>query len=348
MKLLLMPSLFLLMACQNTTSSESTPLTTSFLSGLSSRHTLPGVGSALIQDGQYKNLSVTGVRKYGAPDLITTTDTFHLGSCTKAMTATLAAMMVEEGKLNWNSTLSELFPELNVHADLQNVTFDMLLAHRSGLTGNNFSATRALVAKNLLESAPEFSPGTYNYSNAGYIIVGHILEKLGHDTWEALISDRLFSPLDMSSCGFGVNGANEPWGHQIVNGILKVMNLDNMSTFGPAGTVRCSMNDWGKFLQMHLKGFNGESGLLSVASFQKLHTLYPASGSVYTYGGWMRVERAWAGGPALTHAGSNTYNYSNVWIAPRKKAVLMSVTNVGGDDAFQALDETISHMIKEI
>jgi hypothetical protein len=52
-----------------------------------------------------------GVRKRGTAERITIADQFHLGSCTKAMTATLVAMLVEEGKLNWTTTLGELFAD---------------------------------------------------------------------------------------------------------------------------------------------------------------------------------------------------------------------------------------------
>src|SRR5207244_9735123 len=60
---------------------------------------------------------------------------FHLGSCTKAMTATLVAMLVEEGKLNWITTLGELFVDTvkPMHPAWEKVTLRQVLAHRAGL-----------------------------------------------------------------------------------------------------------------------------------------------------------------------------------------------------------------------
>ena len=55
---------------------------------------------------------VAGVRKRGTAERITLNDRFHLGSCTKAMTVTLVAMLVEEGKLNWTTTLAKFLPPL--------------------------------------------------------------------------------------------------------------------------------------------------------------------------------------------------------------------------------------------
>src|SRR4029079_19319436 len=62
-------------------------------------------------------------------------DRFHLGSCTKAMTATLVAMLVEEGKLNWTTTLGELFADTvkPMHPGWEKVTLRQVLAHRASL-----------------------------------------------------------------------------------------------------------------------------------------------------------------------------------------------------------------------
>src|SRR6185312_14946076 len=72
---------------------------------------LPELGVLVLHDGVIRQ-SVSGVRKWGDPTPGQVTDRFHLGSCTKAMTATVLALFVERGQLRWNATLAELFPEL--------------------------------------------------------------------------------------------------------------------------------------------------------------------------------------------------------------------------------------------
>src|SRR3954466_14976518 len=76
-----------------------------------------------------------GVRKGGTAERITLDDRFHLGSCTKAMTATLVAMLVEEGRLNCTTTLGELFADTMtpMHPAWEKVTLQQVLAHRAGL-----------------------------------------------------------------------------------------------------------------------------------------------------------------------------------------------------------------------
>src|SRR5215470_14160319 len=64
-----------------------------------------GMAAAVLRGERIIAQGVAGVRKRGSAERVTLDDRFHLGSCTKAMTATLVAMLVEEGKLNWTTTL---------------------------------------------------------------------------------------------------------------------------------------------------------------------------------------------------------------------------------------------------
>src|SRR3974390_1003307 len=68
-----------------------------------------GMAAAALQGERIIAQGGAGVRKRGSAERITLDNQFHLGSCTKAMTATLVAMFVENGKLNWTTTLGELF-----------------------------------------------------------------------------------------------------------------------------------------------------------------------------------------------------------------------------------------------
>ena len=64
-----------------------------------------GMVAAVLRGERIIAQGAAGVRKRGIAERITLNDRFHLGSCTKAMTATLVAMLAEEGKLNWTTTL---------------------------------------------------------------------------------------------------------------------------------------------------------------------------------------------------------------------------------------------------
>ena len=91
---------------------------------------------------------VAGVRVARGSSEVERDDAFHIGSCTKAMTATLVGMAVEEGKLRWDMTLSEALPEIagEMHEQYKGVTIAQLLRHRSGMA----SFTKGAAAENSL------------------------------------------------------------------------------------------------------------------------------------------------------------------------------------------------------
>ena len=141
-------------------------------------------------------------------------DRFHLGSNTKSMTATLAGMLVEEGRLGWGSTVGEVLgrevPGLS--RSLAGATLAQLLSHASGipgdtedmlalyLNGNPFDYNppalrlRTLAAwKHHVVTVPEGSP--FQYSNFGYVLAGSMIEKAAGTPWEELMYERIFVPI---------------------------------------------------------------------------------------------------------------------------------------------------------
>jgi len=85
---------------------------------------------------------------------------------------------------------------------------------------------------------------------------------------------------------------------------------------------------------------------LGPQSFLKLHSKH-GNQSNYCCGGLIFIERGIAGENAFNHAGSNTMNYCNIWIVLTKNIAFISVTNIGGNDAFKATDELTIEAIKQ-
>ena len=154
----------------------------------------------------------------------------------------------------------------------------------------------------------------------------------------------------MSSAGFGPPvGATrlaEPWGHSILDDAFEPTppgpDADNPPAIGPAGTVHASVADLVSYYQAHLRGAMGVPSLFSPDAFQVLHQ--PAPGSAYACG-WGVTERAWAGGTAYQHSGSNNLWYADVWLAPSKGFGILVVTNAGGPRAEAATDDAASMLI---
>ena len=116
------------------------------LEAIRRKHDLPALAGAMVTSDGLTGAGAVGVRKYGCNVAVSVEDQFHLGSNNKAMTATMLATLVEEGKLSWNTTLEEVFPELaqKMQPAYGRVTLEQLLAHRAGFTsaswprGENF------------------------------------------------------------------------------------------------------------------------------------------------------------------------------------------------------------------
>lgn len=342
----------------------STEGTSQILETIRKKHDLPALAVTVVKEGKICDRAAVGVRKYGDPTPVTINDQFHIGSCTKSMTATLAAMLIEEGKLRWDSTIAEVLPELKGKMDKQyeTVTVEQLMEHRGGVPGQPPPAAwskawqqigtpteqrREFIAA-VLSKPPEAAPDTkFIYSNQGYAIVGVMLEKITGKPWEKLITERLFQPLKMKSAGFGVPGAigkvDQPWGHVRQGGEIKPVQSDNPPAIGPAGTVHCSLEDMARYTMIHLGHGQGDA-FLKPESFRRLHA--PPDGADYACG-WGVVKRGWAGGKALSHAGSNTMWYLVMWLAPEKNFSVVAATNIAGNDAEKGCDEVAAAMIKK-
>lgn len=321
---------------------------------------VPAMAMAVVTSEGIKYVGAVGVRKRGSDTAVALGDLWHLGSCTKAMTATMIAQLVERGRLKWDTTLADYFPEFAGQMDpaYRKITLSLLLSHRSGLPanlnlmkyrGDDVTKLRLQTVSEYLATKPESAPGSrYLYSNLGYVIAGAILEKASGKSWEQYMTEELFRPLHMSSAGFGGTGTpgkiDQPWPH-FSNGEPASTNgptVDNPPVYGPPGRVHCTIQDWAKFIQDQLRGTRGESALLKAQSYESLVT--PPAGN-YAFG-WFVLERAWAGGRAFNHVGDNTMNCADVWIAPKKDFAILVCVNQGGDKALQASDAAVAAMLE--
>ena len=344
-----------------------------------SSNPLPALAAIVFDDQKVIASGAIGVRKFGDPTLVTIEDSFHLGSCTKAMTATLAARIVERGEISWTTTVKEALSLQNVDSALENITLLELMSHNAGMPaslknqppglwkylyynntwqkGAKGRADRLKVAELLFSATPAQAVGSYKYSNAGFMIAGAMLEAATDTEWEDLMRTELFKPLGMKNCGFGPaarpDKVDQPWPHKLGNDkpllvtplIRAPESWDNPRSLGPAGTVSCTISDWAKFGQLHL----GDGGdYISTESMLKLHEVRNASARSAL--GWFSYKRSWAGGTALTHTGSNLFNFAIVWISPTKKKGVMVATNIGDGKTrgkiFKILDGVVWQLIQ--
>jgi CubicO group peptidase (beta-lactamase class C family) len=325
------------------------------------RHLVQGLVCAIVGKEGVRDIGAAGVRRKGAPEAITADDRMHLGSCTKAFTATLAAALVADGTLSWSSTVGEVLGASipAMHDDWRAVTLEQLLRHRGGAPKeppagawraafactDSPRACRAAFLGALCSGKPTEAAGTFVYSNQGYALAGHMLEVKAGKEYEVLLAERVLAPLGIARAGFGPPKRTEeasPWGHDEQG---MPFDIDNPNAIAPAGTLHMPLREWGKFIAFHLgaappKGLEGAATQLA-----RLHGR--ASTDPFEALGWRTTNREW-GGAVLTHAGSNSKWFCVAWLAPEKGFAVIAAVNQGGDRAQRACDEACSALIRTL
>ncbi len=333
---------------------------------------LTGVAAAVMTDGRFKGGAVDGERRRGTGVAVTVDDRWHAGSIAKSMTATLMAVLEREGQLSFDTALPELLPGIEMADGWRPCTLQHLLTHTAGAPANfpwkvlkvwpdsaeELVAARRRYIAEILAEGPESACGEqFAYSNVGYTIVGHVAETIAGVPYEALVEQKVFTPLELRSAGFGPPKGDKP--NQEPLGHMKLLwfrfavdpfeaTADNTPVMAPAGGVHLSIRDLARYGAVHLKGANGAAtSLLPQESWERLHTPFLED---YAYG-WVRYQREWAGGPLIWHNGSNTLWYALLMLLPAKNTVLAFATNDGAieeaEKAFLGLALQLSEAIPE-
>lgn len=322
------------------------------LESIRTRHKLPALAGAIVTSRGLLEVGATGVRRLDSDVRVTVEDQWHLGSDTKAMTATLLGRLVERGRLRWDSTIEDVFPDLASvsTSPLKKATLQQLLSHFSGtpadfpdlqpvLRERGVRRRREALVRLALTRREVAVGAKFEYSNFGYVIAGAMAERIENTSWEELMTRFVFRPLMMTRVGFGGTGKpgriDQPWPHDesgkpVGNG----PDVDNPAFLGPAGTVHSTLRDWARFVADQLRGARGEIGLLRPETYRRLHT--PPFDDVVALGWGVREMD---GVTALSHTGSNGWNVAVVWIAPPWDVATLVVTNQGGETAKAAVNE---------
>jgi CubicO group peptidase (beta-lactamase class C family) len=297
------------------------------------KYGLPSLSAAGIFNGQTVGVAAVGVRHIEKPEKVTLEDAYQLGSITKSFTATMIARLVERGILRFDMTLAESLPKIAMRPEYKIVTLEMLLTHRSGMTDNVEAPDGELqqARKMYLEKALALPRGQqkYFYSNVGYVAAAMIAEVATGKTWQDLIREEVFVPLEMKSAdfGFGTNADPAPhvWDKPFLRKVRAVglpYDNGNSQVLEGADGIRCALTDLAKYVAAHLQS----SSFLSRDTWNYLHQ--DPFGKEYAFG-WGLVTRPGSKGVILSHSGSNTFNYAVIWIISEKGIAMLAASNIG-------------------
>ena len=272
---------------------------------------------------------------------------FQIGSISKVWTATVIMRLIEQGHFTLDTPASEIIPGLRLANDVLSagVTVRHLLTHTSGLDGDVFTDTgrgddNLEKYVELLSDVAQNHPlgATWSYCNAGFSLLGRIIEQATGKVWDEAMRELLFTPLGLThtvtlpeeailhSAAIGHVDAN---GQQILAPVWALPR-----PLGPAGLITARAADVLAFAQMHLAGGVGanDERLLSeenVSDMQAFHAEVPDKHVLGdSWGlGWIRFD--WNGARLYGHDGNTIGQAAFLRVHPESGVAVTLLTNGG-------------------
>ena len=176
------------------------------LPALLEEHDVPAAGVAVLADGEVADVAA-GVLSRSTGVEATTESVFQIGSITKLWTSTLVMQLVDEGLVDLDVTVRSYLPDFAISDDgaAAQITVRQLLTHTSGFEGDIFTDTGRgddAVEKYLgeLHDVPQlFPPGElWSYNNAGFVVLGRLVEVLRGKSYDVCLRERLVAPLGLT------------------------------------------------------------------------------------------------------------------------------------------------------
>jgi D-alanyl-D-alanine carboxypeptidase len=285
-----------------------------------------GMGSlTLAKDGNVLYTRSFGYRQINGAEKkpLTATTKYRIGSITKTFTAVMIFQLVEEGKLKLTDTLERFFPQI---PNAARITIGQILAHRSGI--HNVEAdgswgkqprTREEVVARIAQGRPDFEPDARHlYSNAGYVLLGYIVEKVGDKAYQEALKERITSRIGLNDTYLGTGntnpGRNEAFSYKHIGEWKEAVEID-FSVPAGAGAILSTPGDMTKFIQALF-----DLKLVSRDSLKQMTTMRDGEG--------MGLEPfSFAGKTLYGHTGGSAS--SGAWLAyfPEEKLALAYTTN---------------------
>lgn len=259
----------------------------------------PSVSIGIIKDGKIVLSEGFGYRDEGLKANNQTM--YQMASCSKAFTSALVAIMVDQGKLSWDTPLVQYLPNVRFLEDYttSNITLRDILSHRSGLPrheyswyGSNF--TKEELVYNLRYLEPNKAIRTkFQYNNYGYMLAGYAVEKVSGKSWDECVEEYLLKPLGMKNSNTFVDAMclneNHAKAYDRENPAIDTMkgmrqipiykmpheDYENNvgSPMAAAGSVNSCVEDMLKWVSLHLNGgeFEGKR-IISEEAMKEMHT----------------------------------------------------------------------------
>lgn len=321
----------------------------------------PGAAVIVVRGDEVLHQAAYGLRDVEGQQPMTLDTRFAMASVTKSFTAMSIALLVDDGKLEWDKPVREYMPEFILHDPYitANITVRDMLSHRTGLPRHDFVAWRMELSldefiKRMrhLKFSATFRE-KFQYNNLMYYAAGYLIEKLSGMKWADFMHQRIFQPLGMAASNFSPE-APQPdqitaFGYRVdrdedggAKGLIRMPYGHHSSlTPGTAGALFSTAADLLQWLRVHVnEGQAGDVRLVSAANLKQMHlphTIIPSGGIhealfgsvINTYGmGWAVTPYR---GYTLVEHGGNVEGFSlSMGCIPEEKIGVIGLTNVAG------------------
>jgi CubicO group peptidase (beta-lactamase class C family) len=328
---------------------------------------VPGIAVGIIKDGKLVLAKGYGVTNIKTGKKVDANTLFGIASNSKSFTTAAIAMLVDEGKINWDDKVTKYLPDFKMYNDYVTNEFTIrdLLTHRSGLglgagdlmiwpDGHDF--TPKDIIKNIQYLKPVSAFRTkYDYDNLLYVIAGEMIEQVSGKSWCDFVEERMMKPLHMDSSAASWSRLKDTTNtivpHVPTNGKLEVIPRYTNHIFDAAAGIYSSVNDLSKWLilQMNNGKYEGNQQLFSEKQHDEMwkpQTIMPVPNTkpyktlFRNYGlGW-RLEDI-NGHLQVSHTGGLDGIVTQTIMIPEIQLGIIVLTNQQSGSAFMAISNTI-------
>ncbi|MDR6865707.1 dipeptidyl aminopeptidase/acylaminoacyl peptidase/CubicO group peptidase (beta-lactamase class C family) [Microbacterium resistens] len=319
------------------------------LSTLATAHGVPGASLGILRLGEDPSYAHHGVLNVRTGVETTADSLFQIGSITKVWTATAAMRLVDEGRLALDTPVVEYLPGFRGPTEeiTTGVTLRHLLSHTSGIdgdfvvdTGRGDDCLEEFVAR--FPEAPQNHPlgATMSYCNAGFSLIGRLIETVTGTTWDQAMKDLLYTPLGLprtATLPEEVLLHRAASGHPEAdeNGPVLAKHWTLPRSMGPAGLINAPAADVLAFARMHLEGGVAADGtrILAEDTVARMRETQIEMPDPYTLGtawglGWILFD--WDGRRLIGHDGNTIGQSAFLRILPDEGLAVTLLTNGPG------------------
>jgi CubicO group peptidase (beta-lactamase class C family) len=323
-----------------------------FIARTLKEYQVPGAAVAVVRDGKVALVKGYGVRDVSKPGGVDENTIFQLASVTKTLTAAAAATVVDEGKLDWDKPIFNYLPEFAGYDAYMTrwLTERDLLAQRTGwpaFTGDqldSFGYDRAEILRRLRFFKPRYSlREVAQYSNPGFFVAGEVAARCAKQSWNDLVEQSLFRPLQMSRSGTVIKALQDPnatAAHALVDGKVAIVEPSELDVTGAASSGTSTAADMSKLLLMFVnKGtYNGKRilkpetvaeifkrSMVSAIDFTDLPPISDATGFYYGLG---VGSYDYAGHQIIEKGGALAGVRTSIVMVPDKNAGIVVLANL--------------------